>query len=134
MEQWCRAVIVDDHPLLRTGLRAALTRGLGIEVIGEAGNGSDGIRVVGQLAPDLVLMDLNMPVMNGLEATVEIKRRYPNVRVIILTLHKAQEYLAASLQAGADGYIQKDASFEQLCAAIRSVMAGKTYGFGPAVC
>jgi DNA-binding NarL/FixJ family response regulator len=133
MAQRWRIVIVDDHPLFRIGLRAALTKDSGIEVVGEAGNGSEAIRTVGQLAPDLMLIDLNMPVMNGLEATAEIKRRYPGVRVIVLSLHKTQEYIVASLRAGADGYVPKDASFEELCVAIRSVMAGKPYGLEPAV-
>jgi DNA-binding NarL/FixJ family response regulator len=126
MEPQRRVLVVDDHPLIRIGMRALLSQEPGIEVVGEADNGRDAIRAVGQLAPDLVLMDLTMPVMNGLEATAEIKRRYPDVRVLILTLHKTQDYIDASLKAGADGYILKTATHEEFRVAIRSAMAGKT--------
>ena len=127
MEQSRRILIVDDHTLLRAGLRALLAQDPGIEVVGEADNGRDAIRAVGQLAPHLVLMDLTMPEMNGMEAITEIKRRYPEVRVLVMTLHKAEDYIHASLTAGADGYILKDASQDEFRVAIRSVLAGKTY-------
>ncbi|MBI2960452.1 MAG: response regulator transcription factor [Betaproteobacteria bacterium] len=127
MEKTQRIVIVDDHTLLRAGLKALLEKDPGIEVVGEADNGRDAVRVVGQLAPNLVLMDLTMPGMNGIEAVTEIKRRYPEVRVLVMTLHKAEDYIRASLQAGADGYILKDATQEEFRVAIRSVMLGKTY-------
>jgi DNA-binding NarL/FixJ family response regulator len=127
MEQKHRILIVDDHTLLRAGLRALLTQDPGIEVVGEADNGRDAIRAVGELAPHLVLMDLTMPGMNGIEAITEIKRRYPEVRVLVLTLHKAEDYIHASLKAGADGYMLKDATQEEFCVAIRSVLQGKTY-------
>jgi DNA-binding NarL/FixJ family response regulator len=127
MEQKHRIVIVDDHALFRASLRELLTREPDIEVVGEADNGRDAIRAVGQLAPHLVLMDLTMPGMNGMEAITEIKRRYPDVRVLVLTLHKSEDYIHASLTAGADGYILKDAAHEELRLAIRSVLQGKTY-------
>lgn len=127
MEQKHRILIADDHALLRAGLRALLTQDPAIEVVGEADNGRDAIRAVGELAPHLVLMDLTMPEMNGMEAITEIKRRYPNVRVLVLTLHKAEDYIHASLKAGADGYILKDATQEEFCVAVRSVLQGKTY-------
>ncbi|MBI2318610.1 MAG: response regulator transcription factor [Betaproteobacteria bacterium] len=127
MEKTQRIGIVDDHTLLRAGLKALLEKDPGIEVVGEADNGRDAVRVVGQLAPNLVLMDLTMPGMNGIEAVTEIKRRYPEVRVLVMTLHKAEDYIRASLQAGADGYILKDATQEEFRVAIRSVMLGKTY-------
>jgi DNA-binding NarL/FixJ family response regulator len=127
MEQKHRILIVDDHTLLRAALRALLTEDPGIEVVGEADNGRDAIRAVGQLAPHLVLMDLAMPEMNGMEAITEIKRRYPDVRVLVLTLHKAEDYIHASLKAGADGYILKDATQEEFRVAVRSVLQGKTY-------
>ena len=108
MEKTQRILIVDDHTLLRAGLRALLTQDPGIEIVGEADNGRDAIRAVGQLAPHLVLMDLTMPGMNGIEAVTEIKRRHPEVRVLVMTLHKSEDYVHASLKAGADGYILKD--------------------------
>ena len=127
MEQKHRILIVDDHTLFRAGVRALLTQDPNIEVVGEADNGRDAIRAVGQLAPHLVLMDLSMPSMNGMEAMTEIKRRYPEVRVLVMTLHKSEDYIHASLKAGADGYILKDAMPEEFRVATRSVLAGKTY-------
>jgi DNA-binding NarL/FixJ family response regulator len=127
IEQKHRILIVDDHTLLRAGLRALLMKDPSFEVVGEAGNGLDAIRAVGQLAPHLVLMDLTMPMMNGMEAMTEIKRRYPDVRILVMTLHKTEDYIHASLKAGADGYILKDATQEEFSVAVRSVLRGKTY-------
>ncbi|MEI7535915.1 MAG: response regulator transcription factor [Comamonadaceae bacterium] len=127
MDKKHRILIVDDHTLLRAGLRALLVQDPGFEVVGEAENGRDAIRAVGQLTPDLVLMDLTMPGMNGIEAMTEIKRRYPEVRVLVMTLHAAEDYIHASLKAGADGYILKDATQDEFRIAMRSVLLGKTY-------
>ncbi len=127
MDKKHRILIVDDHTLLRAGLRALLVQDPGLEVVGEAENGRDAIRAVGQLTPDLVLMDLTMPGMNGIEAMTEIKRRYPEVRVLVMTLHAAEDYIHASLKAGADGYILKDATQDEFRVAMRSVLLGKTY-------
>ncbi|MDB5811726.1 MAG: two component transcriptional regulator, LuxR family [Betaproteobacteria bacterium] len=127
METRQRILIVDDHTLLRAGLRALLSQDPGIEVVGESGDGRDAIRAVGQLAPQLVLMDLTMPGMNGIEAISEIKRRYPEVRVLVMTLHKTEEFIHASFEAGADGYILKDATHEEFHVAFRNVLQGKTY-------
>ena len=127
MDKKHRILIVDDHTLLRAGLRALLVQDPGLEVVGEAENGRDAIRAVGQLTPDLVLMDLTMPGMNGIEAMTEIKRRYPEVRVLVMTLHAAEDYIHASLKAGADGYILKDATQDEFRIAMRSVLLGKTY-------
>ncbi len=127
MQKTQRVLIVDDHTLLRAGLRALLIQDPGFEVVGEAENGREAIRAVGQFTPDLVLMDLTMPGMNGIEAVTEIKRRYPDVRVLVMTLHTAEDYIHASLKAGADGYILKDATQEEFRVAIKSVLQGKTY-------
>ena len=122
-----RVLIVDDHTLLRAGLRSLLAQDPNIEIVGEAADGRDAVRAVGQLTPDLVLMDLTMPGMNGIEAVTEIKRRYPEVRILVMTLHKTEDFIHASLRAGADGYILKDATHDELRVAIRSVLLGKTY-------
>jgi DNA-binding NarL/FixJ family response regulator len=122
-----RIFIVEDHTLLRAGLRALLSQDPDLEIVGEADNGRDAIRAVGSLAPDLVLMDLSMPGMNGIEAMMDIKRRNPDTRVLVLTIHKTDEYIHESLRAGADGYILKDATHDELRVAIRSVLNGKTY-------
>lgn len=122
-----RIFIVEDHTLLRAGLRALLLQDPDIEIVGEADNGRDAIRAIGSLAPHLVLMDLSMPGMNGIEAMQDIKRRNPQTRVLVLTIHKTDEYIHESLRAGADGYILKDATHDELKVAIRSVLNGKTY-------
>jgi DNA-binding NarL/FixJ family response regulator len=122
-----RVVIVEDHTLLRAGLRALLAQDPDIEIVGEADNGRDAIQLIGSMSPHLVLTDLSMPGMNGIEAIVDIKRRYPGVHVLVLTVHKTDEYIHESLRAGADGYILKDASHDELRIAIRSVLNGKTY-------
>lgn len=122
-----RILIVEDHTLLRAGLRALLTQDPDIEIVGEADNGRDAIQAVGALAPHLVLMDISMPGMNGIEALRDIKRRNPETRVLMLTIHKTDEYIHESLSAGANGYILKDATHDELRVAIRSVLNGKTY-------
>lgn len=122
-----RILIVEDHTLLRAGLRALLSQDPDIEIVGEADNGRDAMRSIGSLSPHLVLMDLTMPGTNGIEAIAEIKRRYPEVYVLVLTIHKTDEYIHESLKAGANGYILKDATQDELRIAIRSVLAGKTY-------
>ena len=122
-----RILIAENHTLLRAGLRMLLSEIPDVEVVGEADNGRDAIRQCGALSPDLVLMDLTMPGMNGLEAIKDIKRRYPQIRVLVLTMHKTDEYIHESLRAGADGYILKDATHDALCGAIRNVLDGKTY-------
>jgi DNA-binding NarL/FixJ family response regulator len=122
-----RIYIVEDHTLLRAGLRALLSQDPSIEIVGEADNGHDALRGISQDAPDLVLLDLSMLGMNGIEAMIDIKRRHPETRVLVLTIHKTEEYIHASLRAGADGYILKDATYDELHAAIRSVLSGKTY-------
>jgi DNA-binding NarL/FixJ family response regulator len=127
MEKKQRILIVDDHALLRAGLKALLAKDPNIEIVGEAENGRDAVRAVGQLAPHLVLMDLTMPGMNGIEALTQIKQRYPEVRILVMTLHRTEEFIHASLQAGADGYILKDATHEELRVAIHNVLLGKTY-------
>lgn len=127
MKENRRILIVEDHAMLRAGLRALLSQDKDIEIVGEADNGRDAVRMIGVLAPHLVLMDLSMPGMNGIEALMDIKRRYPATRVLILTIHKTDEYIHESLRAGADGYILKDATHDELRIAVRSVLNGKIY-------
>ena len=122
-----RILLVEDHTLLRVGLRALLSHDADLEVVGEASNGRDAIRAISDLSPHLAIMDLTMPGMNGVEAIAQIKRRYPQVKVLVLTLHRTDEYIHESLKAGADGYILKDATHDELRVAIRSVLNGKTY-------
>lgn len=125
-EKW-RILLVEDHTLLRAGLSALLSQDQDIEIAGELGSARDAIRSIAALSPHLVLMDLTMPGFSGIEAVLEIKKHFPGVRVLILTLHRSDEYIQESLRAGVDGYILKDASHDELRVAIRSVLSGKTY-------
>ena len=127
MDEKCRIIIADDHTLLREGLRALLESDQKFKVIGEAENGMEAIRSSLSLKPDLVLMDLSMPKVHGFEAIKEIKKQAPTIKIIALTVHKREEYLLATLQAGADGYILKDANHSELLQAIKSVLEGKRY-------
>ena len=127
MKKEHRIVIAEDHTILREGLRVLLSSDPEFEVVGEAEDGRDAIRCVENLSPDLVLMDLSMPRMNGLEAIKEIKKRSPETKIITLTVHKTEEYILATLQAGADGYVLKDATHSELVIAIKNVLIGKRY-------
>ena len=122
-----RIILVEDHRILREGLRSLLAGVPNLEVVGEAANGLEAIRAVGNLHPDLVLMDLSMPKMDGLDAIAEIKNTCPECRVLVLTVHKAEEYIFSALKAGANGYLLKDATHQELKVAIENVLAGKTY-------
>lgn len=125
-------LIVENHALLRAGLRALLAGDPDFEVVGEVANGHDAIQAVRTLQPSLILMDISMPGMNGIEATIDIKRRHPEVRIIIITMHKEDEYIHSCLSAGANGYLLKDAGSEEFLVAIRTVSRGETY-LSPAV-
>ncbi len=122
-----RMLIVEDHGLLRHGLRSLVSTLRDFEVVGEARDGKEAVRRALELAPDLILMDLSMPGMNGIEATAQIKRRLPQVRILALTAYKTTEYVREALRAGADGYLLKDASYDELELALRSVAAGKRF-------
>jgi len=117
-------VLVDDQTLVREGLVMLLDQVSGLQVVGSAANGRDAIDVVTTTKPDVVLMDVRMPVMNGVVATGEIKRRFPDMRVIVLTTFDDDEYVFKSLQAGASGYLLKNADPDYLARAIRNVHAG----------
>ena len=127
MREKARIVIAEDHTILREGLRALISSQEDLEVVGEAGDGMEAVRQVEGLTPDLILMDLSMPKMNGVEAIKEIRKRIPETRILALTVHKTEEFILEVLQAGADGYIPKDASSNELMMAIRSVLMGKRY-------
>jgi DNA-binding NarL/FixJ family response regulator len=127
MEKPYRIVIAEDHTILREGLRALLSTEPQFDVVGEAADGRAAMRLCEDLVPDLVLMDLSMPRMHGFEAIKEIKRQSPEVKIIALTVHKTDEYILATLQAGADGYVLKDATHSELVMAIGNVLKGKRY-------
>ncbi|MGG1517844.1 response regulator transcription factor [Paenibacillus oryzisoli] len=122
-----KIVVVDDHAVVRSGLMSLLSGKHGNEVIGEATNGEEGIQAALMLKPDVVLMDLNMPGMDGLKATAELKRLMPEVEVLVLTMHDDDEYLFQAIHAGASGYVLKSAPHEELLLAIQSVSRGQAY-------
>ncbi len=122
-----RIIIAEDHTILREGLRALLSSDPEFEVVAEAEDGRDAIQCVQNLTPDLVLMDLSLPRMNGMHAIQEIKKRCPETRVLALTVHRTEEYILATLRAGADGYVLKDATHTELVMGIKSVLKGKPY-------
>lgn len=122
-----RVLIADDHRLVRAGIRALLERLPGISVIAEANDGREVLKFVRQHQPHLVLMDIAMPGLNGLEATRQVAKKFPNVRVIILSTYGDEEHVCHALHAGAAGYLLKDAALEELELAIKSVAQGETY-------
>jgi DNA-binding NarL/FixJ family response regulator len=122
-----KIVIAEDHTILREGLKALLSSCNELEVIGEAEDGREAVKLASELEPDLMLMDLSMPRMNGIEAIKEIKKRNPEIKILILTVYKTEEYVLASLQAGADGYILKEANHSEFLLAIKNVLMGKHY-------
>jgi two-component system response regulator NreC len=127
MQDKYRIVLVEDHTILREGLRSLLREHENLEVVGEAGDGRTAVRLVLSLKPDLVLMDLSMPKMNGFEAILEIKKVETAIKIIALTVHNTEEYILMTLQAGADGYVLKDATHDELIMAIRQVLSGKRF-------
>jgi two-component system response regulator NreC len=122
-----RIMLVDDHDVVRTGLRAYLQTQPGVLVIGETGSGQEAIQMAQQLAPDVVIMDITMPEMDGLEATRQIKNTCPSSKVLALTVHTDKQYFFKMLAAGAEGYVTKQAAAEDLVEAIRAVAAGNVY-------
>lgn len=120
-------VLAEDHRLLREGLKALLMTEKDLQIIGEAENGLEAIRCVEKHAPDLILLDLSMPKMSGISVIKEIKSRFPEVKILALTIHESDQYVLEAFQSGADGYCLKDASRDELLIAIKSVLNGKTY-------
>lgn len=116
-----RVLVVDDHAIVREGICSLLARRKDIQVVGQAADGRQAVAQVAAVAPDVVLMDISMPVMNGLEATVEIRRHFPNVRILVLSQYESKEYVLPLLRAGAAGYIAKRARASELVDAIRAV-------------
>jgi DNA-binding NarL/FixJ family response regulator len=130
-EKW-KIVIAEDYTILREGLRALISSNPDLEVIGEAEDGKEAIQCVEKLSPDLALVDLSMPRTDGMDAIREIKNRCPRTKVVALTVHKAEEYVLAALEAGANGYVLKDADKAELMMAIETVLDGNSY-LSPAV-
>jgi DNA-binding NarL/FixJ family response regulator len=131
-----RLLLVDDQDLIRRGLRALLKSDPGLEVVGEAANGQDAIAQVAALTPDVVLMDVRMPVMDGVAATQAIGQQFPAIKILILTTFDDREYVTQALRCGASGYLLKDTPFDELTQAIRLIHKGYTHlgpGLGQAI-
>ncbi len=121
-----RVVVVDDHPLLRQALRTVLEKQPDFRVVGEAGDGAEAVRLAELIAPDVVIMDIGMPVMNGIEATRAIKAKCPQTAVLVLTVHNDSEHVLGILDAGAAGYLIKSVFGEEIINAVRAVVTGET--------
>lgn len=122
-----RIIIADDHSLIRKGLRTMIELESDMQVIGEAGDGQELLDFLRYEQPDLIVMDISMPVVNGIEAVREVVEKYPGVRILMLTMHRNSQYFYNAISAGAHGYLMKDDSDTELLTAIRTVQSGKSY-------
>ena len=127
-----KILIVDDHPIVRRGLRAVLASRENLEVVGDAADGAEALRKVMALLPDIVLMDINMPGMDGLKVTEALHEKSPQIKVLVLSMHNQREAVSRIIQAGARGYVLKGAPPAELLRAIESVQAGVAF-FSPSV-
>jgi DNA-binding NarL/FixJ family response regulator len=120
-------LLVDDHKIMREGLRSMLEKQDGIKVVAEAEDGATAIKLAGELRVDMVIMDIAMPDMNGIEATQQIVEKHPDIKVVALSMHTERRFVAEMLKAGASGYLLKDSAFDELAHAIHIIHEGKTY-------
>jgi len=127
-----KVLLVEDHTILRKGLCSLLENEYGIEVIGEAENGREAIEKAENLLPDIVVLDISLPLLNGLEVTRQLKKRFPEIKILILTMHTSDEFVFEILNAGAKGYIVKKAAPNELVAAIHAVYLGQSF-FSPEI-
>jgi two-component system response regulator NreC len=122
-----KVLLAEDHHIIRQGIRSLLEKEIGIEVIGDADDGRETVRLAAELKPDVVVMDVSMPNLNGIEATRKIRETDPDVKVIALSVHSDDHFVSGMLTAGADGYLLKDCVFDELVKAIEAVSNGRTY-------
>ncbi|MDO8302095.1 MAG: response regulator transcription factor [Sedimentisphaerales bacterium] len=122
-----KVLLADDHKIVRDGLRSLLEKNIELQVVGEAHNGQVAVKLTHALSPDVVIMDIGMPVMNGIEATEKIIKNQPDAKVLALSMHCDQRFVSSMLEAGASGYLLKDCAFDQLVDAIHMVFSGRRY-------
>lgn len=127
MPEKTRILLADDHAVLRAGLRLLLDSQTDLKVVGEAGEGAEALRLAAELHPDLILLDLTMPGLSGLEALPALRKAAPGARILILTMHDDEGYLRQALQSGASGYVLKKAADSELISAVRAVLRGEVY-------
>jgi DNA-binding NarL/FixJ family response regulator len=131
-KQKIRILVADDHPVVRKGLQSCLSRQERLKVVGEAADGDEALQKALELVPDVILLDISMPRMDGLAVTAALRKEAPNIKVLILSVHNNKEYIFRIVQSGAHGYVSKEAPPEELLRAIESVFGGQTF-FSPAV-
>jgi two-component system, NarL family, response regulator NreC len=119
--------LVEDHDIVRQGIKILLKNNEGIEIVGEARHGEEALRKLNHVKPDIILMDLNMPVMNGIECTKRVRQYFPDIKVLVLSMHDHENYLIDMLEAGADGYILKNTCADELVFAIKKIINGGMY-------
>jgi two-component system, NarL family, nitrate/nitrite response regulator NarL len=122
-----KVLLVDDHPIVREGIKAHLGTRSGLLVVGEASTGQEALRKARETLPDVILMDITMPEMNGLEAIARLRSKAPHAKILVLTMHENSEYIAQSVRLGARGYLRKDTSPAELVRAIQAVHAGEVF-------
>ena len=127
-----KLLLVDDHPIVLDGIKSHLCAQPDFEVVGDAANGQEALRKAKLTLPDVILMDINMPHVNGLEAMASLRRQVPKAKILILTMHDSREYIAQVVRSGARGYLLKDSAPAELVAAIKAVHAGEVY-FSPSI-
>ncbi|AXE37246.1 response regulator [Acidipropionibacterium virtanenii] len=120
-----RVLVVDDHPIVREGIVAILASAVDLEVVGQAANGAEAIALLERLVPDVVLMDLRMPVMNGVDATARIHAEHPEIKVVVLTTYESDEEILSAVESGATGYLLKAAPASELIAGVRAAARGQ---------
>jgi len=125
-----KIVLADDHVLVRDGIKSLLEDQEDIEVIGEATNGKEALEISGKILPDVLIIDIRMPEMNGIDAVAEIAKKFNSIRTLVLSMHDSEEYVVKAIQAGADGYLLKGATKEELLKAVHSVAKGSKYFTG----
>jgi DNA-binding NarL/FixJ family response regulator len=122
-----KILLADDHRIMREGLRSLISKQRNMEVVAEARNGRSAVKLARKLKPDVIVMDINMPDLNGIDASRQIIAELPDTRIIVFSMHTDRQFVAGALKAGVSGYLQKDSAFEELHRAIRAVVANQTY-------